>query len=142
MRVLIAIAAVVALAACPHRPQPPPEQRAHPTDPARASAPAPGLVDGPTARRLVADGARLVDVRTPQEYAEGHPPGAVNIPYDELARRAGELGGPETPVVVYCRSGRRSGIAAETLRGLGYRKVYDLQTVTAWSQDGVPATGQ
>ncbi|BDG06007.1 rhodanese-like domain-containing protein [Anaeromyxobacter oryzae] len=136
MRVLVAVAAVFALTACPHRPQPPPEQKAGLTAPAVAPAPAPGLVDGATAKRLVAGGARLVDVRTPQEYAEGHPAGAVNIPYDEIARRAAELGGPDTGVVVYCGTGRRSGIAAHTLRDLGYTSVYDMQRVTAWPEDG------
>jgi rhodanese-related sulfurtransferase len=89
-------------------------------------------VDGATAKALVKDGARLVDVRSPQEFAAGHVPGAVNIPYDEVERRAAEVGPPSTPVVLYCRTGRRSGIAAETLERLGYRHVYDLGPMTAW----------
>ncbi len=97
--------------------------------------PPPGKVDGPTARALVAAGARLVDVRTPQEFAEGHVPGAVNVPHDEIALRAGEIGPPSTRVVLYCRSGKRSAIAARTLAGLGYDKVYDLGSFSDWPRE-------
>src|SRR5512136_1446190 len=76
-----------------------------------AATPRPGKVDGATAKALAAAGARVVDVRTPEEYASGHVPGAINIPYDQLPRRAAEIGPPTTKVVLYCRSGRRSGVA-------------------------------
>jgi rhodanese-related sulfurtransferase len=92
-------------------------------------------VDGATARSLAADGARVVDVRTPQEFAEGHVPGALNVPHDEIARRAEEIGPPSTKVVVYCRSGRRSAVAAQALEKLGYRQVYDLGSFSAWPRD-------
>jgi phage shock protein E len=97
---------------------------------------APGVVDGRAGADLAATGARVVDVRTPQEYASGHVPGALNIPFDELPRRAAEIGGPETPVVLYCRSGRRSAIAAESLRALGYEKVFDAQRYDTWPRAG------
>lgn len=105
--------------------------------PALAQSPAtpevkPGRVDGATAQSLAAAGARVVDVRTPQEFASGHVPGALNIPYEEVGKRAAEIGPPSTAVVLYCRSGRRSAIAAEALEKAGYKKVYDLQVVTAW----------
>jgi len=90
-----------------------------------------GAIDTGTALRLAAAGAKIVDVRTPQEFASGHLPGAVNIPHDEIRGRAAELGPPEAPVVLYCRSGRRTGIAAKTLRDLGYDKVYDAGTYGA-----------
>jgi rhodanese-related sulfurtransferase len=92
----------------------------------------PGVVDGPAARQLVADGVKVVDVRTPAEFAAGHVPGAINIPFDEMAARAGELGGPSTPVLVYCRSGRRSGIAAQTLKEKGFTRLWDLQAYDRW----------
>jgi phage shock protein E len=97
-----------------------------------APSPAPGKVDGPAAKALVAAGARVVDVRTADEFASGHVPGAVNIPYDQLPGRAAEIGPPSTPVVLYCRSGRRSGIAIDALQKAGFSKLYDLKTVTAW----------
>lgn len=92
----------------------------------------PGKVDGATAKSLVASGAKVVDVRTPQEFASGHVPGAINIPYDELPKRAAEIGPPTTKVVLYCRTGRRSGVAADALRKAGFTQLYDFQSVTAW----------
>jgi rhodanese-related sulfurtransferase len=107
--------------------------------PARASARSsvaaqtpPGAVDAATARRLVADGVKVVDVRTPAEYAAGHVPGAVNIPYDEIGRRSAELGPAETPLVLYCHSGRRSGIAVRTLAEQGFTRLYDLGAYEKW----------
>ncbi|GHB07384.1 sulfurtransferase [Shewanella indica] len=74
----------------------------------------------------VAQGAMLVDVRTPEEYAEGHLPEAVNIPFEQIAEAFAKLGiAKDTPVVVYCRSGRRSGIAKESLEKAGYQEVYN-----------------
>jgi rhodanese-related sulfurtransferase len=98
----------------------------------RETNPPPGIVDARAARALVAGGVRVVDVRTPAEFADGHVPGAINIPFDEIGRRAAEIGPKGTPVLLYCRSGRRSGIAADTLRGLGFDRLYDLQRYDAW----------
>jgi phage shock protein E len=120
---LILSSALPALAQAPVAPAPP-----------APAAPAvkPGKVDGATAKALVAAGAKVVDVRTPDEFAYGHVPGALNIPFDEIAKRTAEIGPTSTPVVLYCRSGHRSGIAVETLSKAGYGKLYDLQSVTAW----------
>ena len=102
--------------------------------PAATAAPTvkPGKVDGATAKALAAAGAKVVDVRTPDEFAYGHVPGALNIPFDEIGKRTAEIGPTSTPVVLYCRSGHRSGIAVETLSKAGYAKLYDLQSVTTW----------
>jgi len=94
------------------------------------------IVDVATARRLVAGGIKVVDVRTPAEFATGHVPGAVNIPHDEMERRHAEIGAPATPVLLYCRSGRRSGIAGQTLRSLGFDRVYDFGPYDLWVQSG------
>ena len=91
-----------------------------------------GDVTGSDARRLVEAGARLVDVRTTEEFAAGHIPGAVNIPVQELDRRIGELEPKDAPVVVYCRSGNRSGRATRVLKGAGYAKVHDLGAMSRW----------
>lgn len=91
-----------------------------------------GAGRGSDARRLVAAGARLVDVRTPQEFATDHIPGAINIPVQDLERRMTELAGKERPVVVYCRSGRRSASAARMLESAGYAAVHDLGSMTRW----------
>ncbi|BCV67088.1 sulfurtransferase [Shewanella carassii] len=74
----------------------------------------------------VAQGAMLVDVRTPEEYAEGHLPEAINIPFEQIVEVFAKQGiAKDTPVVVYCRSGRRSGIAKESLDNAGYQAVYN-----------------
>jgi phage shock protein E len=91
-----------------------------------------GTVSGADARRIVDEGARLLDVRTPQEFASGHLPGAINIPVQELDRRMGELAGKERPIVLYCRSGMRSGRAARMLEKAGYAAVHDLGSISRW----------
>jgi phage shock protein E len=91
-----------------------------------------GDVTGSDARRLVGSGARLVDVRTREEFAAGHLPGAVNIPVQELDRRMAELEPKGEPLVLYCRSGSRSGRAARMLKGAGYSAVHDLGAMSRW----------
>ena len=75
----------------------------------------------------------LLDVRTPEEFAEGHIAGAVLLPYDQVEQKAaGMLPEKEKPIIVYCRSGRRSAIAADALRGLGYKDVKDFGGISRW----------
>jgi len=100
----------------------------------------PGVVDASSARTLVAAGVKVVDVRTPAEFAAGHVPGALNIPFDEMARRHGEIGPPSTPILIYCRTGHRSGIAGQTLREKGFTRIFDLKAYDLWvrSQAAAP----
>jgi len=84
------------------------------------------------AHAYVADGALLLDVRTPAEFAGGHLQGAKNIPVDELAGRLAELGSKETPVVVYCRSGGRSNRALGMLHKAGFEGARDLGAMSNW----------
>jgi phage shock protein E len=93
-----------------------------------------GKVDPARARALVAEGARLIDVRSPGEFAGGHLPGAVNIPVGELGARLPELPDPGRPLVVYCASGMRSASAASMLRSKGFREVHDLGSIARWGQ--------
>ncbi len=96
-------------------------------------------VDGPAAKKLLADGARLIDVRAPDYYAREHIPGAINIPVAQVASRASvEIGPTNTPVILYCRTGAGSAQAAQTLVKLGYTRVYDLGSYLNWG-DGAPA---
>ncbi len=68
-----------------------------------------------------------IDVRSAEEYAAGHVPPAVNIPHDEIAERIAQLDLTlDQPILLYCRSGRRSGIALETLKQLGYSRVNNV----------------
>lgn len=91
-----------------------------------------GDVSGAEARQLVQTGARLVDVRTPGEFAAGHIPGAINIPVQQLDTRMSELQPKDAAVVVYCRSGHRSGNAARILKNAGFPAVHDLGPMSRW----------
>lgn len=65
-----------------------------------------------------------IDVRTAEEYAQGHIKGAINIPYEEIGGQISSITGDvDSDVRVYCRTGRRSGIAKDTLQGMGYANV-------------------
>jgi len=83
----------------------------------------------------------LIDVRSPQEYFTGVIPGTDrNIEYREIRARHREIGAkPDDHIVVYCQSGRRSNIAAETLADLGYQHVYNVDgSMSAWVEAGYP----
>lgn len=82
----------------------------------------------------------ILDVRTREEFRDGHIPGAINIPYDELATRLAELSVAESQeVVVYCRSGRRARIAEATLQEGSFSNVRDLAGHwQAWPESGPP----
>ncbi len=84
--------------------------------------------------RQIAGGARVIDVRTPAEFAAGHFPGALNIPLDEIASRTGEIGATDAPVVLYCRSGRRSAQAWRILNEAGFSAVFDGGALDALPQ--------
>jgi rhodanese-related sulfurtransferase len=75
---------------------------------------------------------RIVDVRTPMEYAGRHIPGALLIPIDEFAARVQELD-PEEEIVVVCEHGIRSAAAASYLTQIGYAKCHNLRHgMSAW----------
>jgi rhodanese-related sulfurtransferase len=71
---------------------------------------------------LIEQGAQVVDVRGPGEFAGGHAPGSVNIPLQELGQRTAELD-PNRWVVVCCASGTRSAMARRLLRSRGFERV-------------------
>ena len=85
-------------------------------------------------------GALILDVRTPKEFADGHVPGAMNISHDQLASRLSELeDDKDRPIVLYCRSGKRAGMAAEVLKKAGFRKLYHLEgDMLGWHAKGLP----
>lgn len=73
---------------------------------------------------LVQNGALVIDVRTPGEFSGGAIKGAVNIPYDEIAAKIGQVEADKSrPIIVYCRSGARAGVARKSLIQLGYTQV-------------------
>lgn len=79
----------------------------------------------------------LIDVRTPEEFASGHIPGAINISVESLPDRLNEIPTDQT-LVVYCRSGNRSATATEILLDAGYSPVYDLGGIQDWVSAGYP----
>lgn len=87
------------------------------------------------------DGYLVVDVRRPEEYAEGHIPGAICLPNESIgAGQPEELPNPDQLLLIYCRSGNRSKQAAEKLAALGYTKVYEFGGILDWT--GEVVTGQ
>lgn len=73
----------------------------------------------------IAEGALVVDVRSPSEFAAGHYPGAVNHPVEKLATSLKRLGDPNHALVVHCASGARSARAAKVLLAAGFTDVTD-----------------
>ena len=93
----------------------------NPNSPASASTPA--SAQDPLSAALSAGGPVVVDVRTPEEFAGGAYPDALNIPLDELGGRISEFGDPDREIVVYCASGARSAYAQRLLMQAGYTRV-------------------
>ena len=113
----IALLVAVLIAGCSRSEPPPP-----------APAPAATTKDPAAARKLVAAGAVVIDVRTAEEYAGDHLPQAINIPVQELANRLPEVeklvaGDKARPIVVYCGTGKRASKAKAALDAAGYSKV-------------------
>lgn len=79
----------------------------------------------------------LIDVRSPAEFAEGHITGARNIPLQEIERRLKEVP-KDKPIILYCRSGNRSGMALQMLRSAGYETVYNAGGVSELAKQGLP----
>ncbi len=84
----------------------------------------------------------ILDVRTPAEYAEGHVPGALNIPHTELAARVAELSEARSrDIVVYCRSGNRTKQALKLLGEAGFTRLFHLKgDYLRWSEEDRPVT--
>lgn len=79
------------------------------------------------ARRHLAAGALVIDVRSPEEFRAGHVPNAINLPLGELSTRIVAVAGDRQQVLlVHCLSGGRSAVAQAQLRRLGYRNVFNL----------------
>ncbi len=78
-------------------------------------------------------GAVLLDVRTPQEYQEGHIPGSKNIALQNIEKIASMAKDKETPLYVYCYSGSRSSHAVSILRRMGYTNVTNIGGIAAYA---------
>ena len=92
--------------------------------------------------KIKTDSVQLLDVRTPQEYAEGHIDGAlnINVQSDDFQQMAEKELSKDSTILVYCRSGRRSMDAAGILTRLGYRVINLKGGIIEWKEDGLPVT--
>ena len=102
-----------------------------------AKAEGPKEVSREEAQRLVEEGAQLIDVRADHEWEAGRIPGAKHLPLADLDERTGEID-PDRPVVLYCRGGTRSSMAAEALATAGYDAAKLTGGIVAWEEAGKP----
>lgn len=143
---LLVPAALALMMGCAQPPSPP-----APVPPAPAAPAAPAAPIAPTETGLVAtadvldvtqrpDGPLLLDVRTPDEFAEGHVPGATNIPVNDLPARLAEIEAyRQRGVVTYCKVGGRATTAVETLKGAGFAHVSQMDgSMDRWLAEGRP----
>lgn len=89
-------------------------------------------IDPAEARRLVAEGALLVDVRDASEFAMEQIPEAINVPLAELSGEAERLRAEERPIILYCQSGGRSRMALSVLAQAGLCGLHDLGGIARW----------
>jgi rhodanese-related sulfurtransferase len=88
------------------------------------------------AKQIIDSGSQLIDVRTDVEYEAGHIPGARHIPLSDLQREADGLD-RDQPVIIYCRSGNRSGPAAEAFAASGWDARSIEGGLIAWHEAGL-----
>jgi rhodanese-related sulfurtransferase len=89
------------------------------------------------ARKLIDEGAQLIDVRADHEWEAGRIAGATHISLPELAQRTGEID-KDRQVVVYCRGGNRSSMATAALEDAGFDAVKLSEGIVGWSEDDLP----
>ena len=86
-------------------------------------------------RMLQSSDYMIVDVRTVEEYNEGHIPGAINIPNESITAAPSELPDKDQVLYVYCRSGNRSKQASSKLAKLGYTNIYEMGGISSWPDE-------
>jgi phage shock protein E len=91
-----------------------------------------------TKRRLDSGASILIDVRESEEWRDGHIPGSVHIPLGQLDERLSEIP-RERDILLFCRSGNRSGRATAALRSIGFTRVTNVEGgILAWTEQGLP----
>ena len=88
-------------------------------------------------KEMVGEGAQVIDVREDREWDAGRMPGSVHIELNELTPRAEEIG-KDSPVVFVCRTGNRSGMAADAFREAGWNAHNMAGGLVAWVDSGLP----
>lgn len=100
------------------------------------------VVDVKGVQQAAVQGVRIVDVRSPGEFASGHIPGAQNVPLDSFQATASQWD-KAAPVLVYCQSGSRSAEAVKTLQSLGFQKILHFDKgIVAWTGELQQGGGQ
>jgi rhodanese-related sulfurtransferase len=89
------------------------------------------------AQKLIDEGAQLVDVRADHEWEAGRISGATHLPLDQLPERSGEID-RDRPVLLYCRGGTRSTMAAAALADAGYDAAKLSEGIVGWDEAGLP----
>lgn len=135
----LALAGAIALAGCSSSPA---GSEGASMGSSSASAEATGAytkITADDAKALMDSGSpTIVDVRTAQEYADGHIPGAINIPVESIGSdKPAELADADAELIVYCRTGVRSKQASDKLVELGYQHVNDMGGIVDWTGDKV-----
>ncbi len=107
---------------------------------AQAGNTTPTVIDVKGGAAMQSSGALLLDVREPQEYAQGHAPGSVLIPLGELDQRLAEISQyKDKPVALICRSGNRSAHAQKVLLKAGFTATTNIEGgMIAWQRAGLP----
>lgn len=131
--VALALAGVVALAGCSAAPAE--SEDTSMSDSSNAYA----KITADEAKTMMDAGdVTIVDVRTAQEYADGHIPGAINIPLESIGSdKPAELTDTDADLIVYCRTGVRSKQASDKLVELGYQHVNDMGGIVDWKGETV-----
>ncbi len=96
-------------------------------------------VDPVSFQKMEKSSLLIVDVRTPEEYAEGHVPGAVNIPLGTIQNDISMFEDKDKPILMYCRSGKRAGKALDILQQNGFSDLYHLDgDMQGWIKADMP----
>lgn len=130
---------VVALGGCGGSDDAAPTAATHKAGAEEAGAEEAELIDPAQGEALVADGAMLIDVRTPAEYEAGHIEGAVlsSLESGDFEARLADLD-PSSSYVLYCRTGNRSAAAAALMVEHDFERVYDMGGIVEWEDSGRP----
>lgn len=91
----------------------------------------PGVYDCDSVKQMIQSGAKLIDVRTPAEFAQGALQGAVNVPLQTIPMSAGQFS-PDETLLLYCRSGSRSMFAKQYLERMGFTDVHNIGSIQSF----------
>lgn len=135
--VILALCGMMALSACSPQSTPSKSEDAGQSSSSTAESEKTSFqtISADEAKKMMDAGdVTVVDVRTEDEYAAAHIPGAVLVPVESIGETApASLPDADAVLLVYCRSGNRSKTASEKLAGLGYTKVYDFGGIQDWT---------